>query len=827
MNLVTNPQLELAYQYICNTDKHLFLTGKAGSGKTTFLHRIREARMKRLAIVAPTGVAAINAGGMTIHSLFQLPIGLHLPGVERQQPFGRFSAQKTRLLRSLDLVVIDEVSMVRADLLDAVDAVLKRIRNSERPFGGVQLLMIGDLHQLPPVVKTEDWNLLKNYYDTPYFFGSHALRKTDYIAIELKHIYRQSDPEFISLLNQVRDSRLDEHGLRKLNSRYIPNFWPPTDIPYITLTATNASATAINNESLERLPSKKHSFPALITGDFPVGNFPTDENLEVKVGSQVMFIRNDTSEERLFFNGKLGTITRIDDERIAVRCPGENQDILVEPAEWKNIKYTLNEQTKEIEEQLVGSFVQFPLRLAWAITIHKSQGLTFDRCIIDAQAAFASGQVYVALSRCRSLDGIVLRTQISPACVKTDPLVKKFTADAENNVPTETQLKAAKQKYQADLLRAIFDFNASAEAVQTIIQLSTYHAKSITNDIYQPFVALEQQIRADLLGISDKFKPQLSAYLQSADIPSDNEALQTRLRKASAYFVEKIANILQQTKQINVETDNKGVAEQYMNSREELERGLFMKKCCFAACSEIFSAEGVNRALHDAELDYLRWNRNLESSVRVPQDIPHPVLYARLARWRTETADTMNLSEYEIFPNLTLKDLSTSLPKTKNQLTAIRGIGKARLKNYGDAVLSIIRVYCEENKIENRKESKRSLASSLVPTTTTHPAPTKIHTKQISLELHRSGKSVEEIAAERSLAKTTILGHLSHFVEIGALDVSLFLDQTTLAEIFDYLQSNPEATLNTSKEYFKEKYDFGILRMGFAAKSWLEANTEA
>lgn len=809
MNLQTNPQLELAYQYICNTKKHLFLTGKAGSGKTTFLHKIREARVKRMAIVAPTGVAAINAGGMTIHSLFQIPIGLHLPGVDRQQPLGRFRAEKTRLIRSLDLLVIDEVSMVRADLLDAIDEVLRRVRSSSIPFGGVQLLMIGDLHQLPPVVKPEDWDLLRSYYETPYFFGSQALKKSDYIAIELKHIYRQSDPEFISLLNQVRDSRLDEAALQKLNSRYVPNFHPPADLPYITLTATNAAATEINNESLERLPGKKKNFQALITGDFPNSSFPTEENLELKVGAQVMFIRNDTTEDRLFFNGKLGSITRINDDNVAIRCPNENRDIIVEPIQWENVKYSLNEQTKAIDEQIVGTFTQYPLRHAWAITIHKSQGLTFDRCIIDAQAAFASGQVYVALSRCKSFEGIVLRTRIVSHSVKTDPVVKEFSAEAEKNIPTEVQLRSAKYDCQASALQTLFQFADISEIIRKLIKLCSFHSQSVSNDVEKSLVILQQKALTDLQEVSDKFSPQLAAYLQAADLPEENETLQARLRKASTYFVDKITSFVKETEQIVIETDNQRVSSQFAAALADLKRWLIVKTFCFAACSDGFSAERVNRARCDAELQAVNSGATQEAKVRVPKDVPHPKLYERLAAWRYDTAIQKNLPEFDVAPNLTLKDIATTLPKTKRQLTNVRGIGKARWQKYGEELLKLVVAYCRENEIDTTSTSDSPVATT--------SGPDKSQTKQITLEMFRSGKTVEEIATARSLATSTIEGHLSHYLEMGELDIASFLDETSFGEIVHYLNVTPDTTMSMSKEHFGGKYSYGQLKLAYSA----------
>lgn len=384
MTFISNPELDLAFDYVRNTNRNIFLTGRAGTGKTTFLSKIKEEGWKRTAVTAPTGVAAINAGGMTLHSIFQLPFGLHLPGASRDANNNtrRFSRDKISLIRSLELLIIDEISMVRADLLDAVDDVLRLYRDDAKPFGGVQLLMIGDLYQLPPVVKQEDWEVLRHHYQTPYFFGSLALQKTDMVVLELKQIFRQTDGRFIELLNKVRHNRIDASVLEMLNSRYIEDFQPGAKDAFITLTSHNASAYELNYRRLESIGGRLHTFKATIEGDFPEMAYPTEATLELKKGAQVMFVKNDASEEKRFFNGKIGEITGFRRDEITVRCKDEPGEITVTPAEWHNIRYSLDEETKEVKENLLGTFTQYPLKLAWAITIHKSQGLTFDRAII-------------------------------------------------------------------------------------------------------------------------------------------------------------------------------------------------------------------------------------------------------------------------------------------------------------------------------------------------------------------------------------------------------------------------------------------------------------
>jgi hypothetical protein len=846
MALQTNPQLELAVDYVRNTNKHLFLTGKAGSGKTTFLHQLKHERLKRLAVVAPTGVAAINAGGMTIHSLFQLPIGLHLPGVERKDAghWPKMKAEKIQLIRSLDLLVIDEISMVRADLLDAVDQVLQQFRGSRQPFGGVQLLMIGDLHQLPPVVKDEDWELLRKYYDTPYFFGSHALRQTDYISIELKHIYRQADPEFIDLLNQVRDNCLDGAALLKLNSRFIPNFQPAAEQPYITLTATNAAANEINRQNLERLAGKKQTFPAQVVGEFPPSSFPTEQVLEFKIGAQVMFIKNDVSPAKSYFNGKLGRISDIGEEGIWVRCD-DSQEILVAQAEWQNMKYTLNEETKEIEEQVLGAFFQYPLRLAWAITIHKSQGLTFERCIIDAQAAFASGQVYVALSRCKSFEGIVLRSQIQLRSVKTDPVIKQFSEEAEQNLPNETKLRQAKRDYQSASLRALFRFDSISNSISKLLSLCIEHANTVLPETLSQCRALEARTTTELVQVSEKFAPQLAQYLAEDVLPEANEALQGRVKKAAEYFVEKLSVLSKEAIQLSAVTDNQEVASQFGKVIESLLLALGVKQASFAACQNGFSTEKVNRAQVNAELDfYQRDSAPSPRSMVVPKGIPNPELYRQLLHWREATAKRNGVLPFEVVPNCSLREMVVYLPTTKAGFLDLPGIGKRRFQRYGQELLAIIHDYRQENKIEevpsrssaNSNSSGSARPSGALSETSTgnsskirglsKPKSGPSQTKQISFAMFRAGKTISEIAAERKLVASTIAGHLAHFVGTGELDIFELLAPQKVEELQQYFFAHPESTSAEAKFHFGDKYDYAELKMVIGHLSYQKSNIQ-
>jgi hypothetical protein len=807
MSLQTNTQLELALDYVRETSKSIFLTGKAGTGKTTFLRQIMAEGGKRMVVVAPTGVAAINAGGMTIHSLFQLPFGLHLPDSHRREEERRFSRQKLNLIRSLEMLVIDEISMVRADLLDAIDETLRRFRSDDRPFGNVQLLMIGDLHQLPPVVKPEDWQMLSRHYGTPYFFGSLALKRTDYVSIELKHIYRQSDATFIELLNKVRDNRLDEATLRTLNSRYIANFRPPAKDAYITLTATNAVAFDINTRQLAQLPGKPQTFSAEITGEFPTSSYPTEEKLEFKRGSQVMFIKNDPQPEKQYFNGKIGRIVKITNEAILVRCEGEQSDIAVTPAEWKNVKYTLNEATKEIEEQVLGTFTQYPLKLAWAITIHKSQGLTFERAIIDAQAAFAHGQVYVALSRCKSFEGIVLRSRIDYGSVKTDPVVQHFSEDAERNAPSEIEVQQAKRLYQQQLIEELFSFQKIAQALGRLRRTYQEHQSALGAEAHEQVGGMARKAHEALTAISDKFHPQLLAYFQEEDSLELNSSLGERIIKASGYFTEKIAGLIEEANALPTLTDNQAVRKSVLSQLEELQRQLFIKRASFAACSQGFTTAKYKRAQVDADLDFAsRFTRSAREET-VPDGVPHPELYAQLLKYRQKMADQQGISQRAVLPSQSMMQLVCLLPTTQNSLRKINGIARRRLERYGPDIEAIIRQYCEANQVvpdqqPAQSEYMRALGGS--------------STKQTSMEMFRAGQSVQEIAKMRQLSSSTILGHLAHFVEDNELDVLLVLEQTKLTAIEDYCNAHPTATMAEVKSHFGSRFDYGELRLAFA-----------
>ena len=569
---ISNDQLQLAFDFVQYTGKHIFLTGKAGTGKTTFLRQLKLNSPKRMVVVAPTGVAAINAGGVTIHSFFQMPFGPFLSdeitgnagtgGDSRSssESFQKFNREKIAILKSLDLLVIDEISMVRADLLDGIDSVLRRYKNRSQPFGGVQLLMIGDLQQLAPVVKDDEWNLLKPYYDTVFFFSSKALKKTDYVSIELTHIFRQRDEAFIRLLNKIRDNSADQQTLDELNKRYQPGFTGKEGDGYITLTTHNYQSHDLNDSKLAKLPAKVRKFTAKIDGEFPENSYPNDFELNLKRGAQVMFVKNDISRDKLYYNGKIGQITGIDGDLIRVRCPGDEDDITVGSVEWQNTKYTIDEETKEIKESILGTFSQIPLKLAWAITIHKSQGLTFERAIIDAKAAFAHGQVYVALSRCKTLEGMILSTPISNQCIKSDSKVSVFSHEIEQNPPGKELLEMSKLAFQQNLLFELFDFQPLLRRVNYSIKLMNEHQESILPALKEVFVQMSSKLQQDLVDVSDKFKGQLNKLLTENHEVETNPPLQERVKKACNYFSEKLEpGVIDPLKTLELEIDNKTV----------------------------------------------------------------------------------------------------------------------------------------------------------------------------------------------------------------------------------------------------------------------------
>ena len=817
-----NQELHFAETFVEQTSSSIFLTGKAGTGKTTFLHTIKQQSRKRLVVTAPTGVAAINAGGVTLHSFFQLPFTPFLPNVEQplEGNLYRMGREKRNIIKSLDLLVIDEISMVRADLLDAVDAVLRRYRNSARPFGGVQLLMIGDLYQLAPVVKDVEWQLLQQYYASPYFFDSVALQKIAIVPIELQKIYRQPDQHFIDLLNKVRDSRLDASSIASLNARYRQNYLPDEGV--ITLCTHNARADVINQNKMKALPAKSHLFNAFVEGSFPEYAYPTAASLELKVGAQVMFVRNDNRPEKRYFNGKIGMVTALRQDKIIVTCPEEGETIDIEPVTWEHIEYKIDAKTSEISSSAIGTFKQYPLKPAWAITIHKSQGLTFDKAVVDANAAFAHGQVYVALSRCRTLEGLVLSSPLSTQAVKADRAVSDFTAALQSRFPDVTSLINAKIIYQQQLLRDCFNFQLLAGLMgrlagllrsrEAIIQLAGAQSANIKNDSERDFFAVRQQAMEKICDAGERFVQQLQLLFTVDKEPINDQAVQERLRKAGIYFGEQFEIILKPwLESFAFDADNREIKKRISETFKLLRQECHTKLAGIVACEKGFSPESYLRALSIAEMredEQVIIKREVNYS---ESDVGCPELFKKIRKWRAEQAKVEDVPAYMVISQKAVTQIAIYMPDSTAALMSVKGIGKRTAEKYGSAILDIVCAYRKENGIE-------TVDLPLSPTGISDDKKKKIEngkTKHISLEMLERGLSIDEIMEQRGLTRQTVEGHLSFFVKSGALSIDVLMPEErrcTMEKKFKTLP--PECkSLGAIKIALSNEYSYGEIKL--------------
>ncbi len=818
MNYHDNPQLQLAYDFVQHTSRNVFLTGKAGTGKTTFLHQLKLHCPKRMIVVAPTGVAAINAGGVTIHSFFQIGFGPQLPGSNLQHTdgsgatptFKRYSRDKIDIMRTLDLLVIDEISMVRADLLDAIDEVLRKFKNRNKAFGGVQLLMIGDLQQLSPVVKDNEWELIKPYYDTVYFFSSRALRQTEFVSVELRHIYRQSDRVFIDLLNKVRENQIDSETLEELNKRHIPGFAHEAGDGYITLTTHNYQAQAINDGKLNKLPTKPSTFNATISGDFPEMSYPTDFELILKVDAQVMFIKNDSGSFRRYYNGKIAKILRFDDDKIYVQSDTDDSEIEVERVQWENTKYTIDEVSKEIKENVVGTFTQYPLRLAWAITIHKSQGLTFEKAVIDAKQSFAHGQVYVALSRCKTLEGLVLTTPLMSKSIINDATVLNFSKEAEQNEPTEKQLAESKHKYQQELLWELFDFNGIQRRLNYCLKLMNEHHASIHMSLRDVFDKMNVEIKPEIIEVSGKFHNQINGHIAQEPNVELNELLQARIVSASKYFAEKTESlIVKRLKNLAIEIDNKAIRKPVVEASERLLEDAQTKLIELKTCFNGFKTETFLNARAKAAFEQpVIATSSAGIPEKAPQNIQHPRFYAELVEWRKEKAKEYHDQLNMVIGYKALLEIVQRLPRSVNELKNIQGLGAKKVKKYGAEILKKIYNYRKAEGLLSEDHEQMELTDS--------NAFSKVDTKQQTYDLYMQGKTVVEIAILRSLTTTTIETHLSHYVGTGVFPVENFLTKEKLGAIIDYFEKSESLHLTPAKQALGDNFSYADIR--FAAK---------
>lgn len=604
INYNNNEDLEVAWQFIANTDKSVFLTGKAGTGKTTFLKRILELSPKRKVVVAPTGVAAINAQGVTIHSFFQLPFSPYIPGttyIEDRNKRYKFSKEKKQILKTLDLVIIDEISMVRCDLLDAIDNVLRNYKNRDLPFGGVQLLLIGDLYQLAPIAVEKEWNMLKEYYDTPYFFSSMALQQIDYVTIELKQIYRQTDDQFIGILNKIRENCLDQASIDILNSRVDTNALNPNYFSAqnddnsedkaepIRLTTHNNTSNNYNQSKLDAINKPIHTFEATIIDNFPESAYPAEKLLSLKVGAQVMFIKNDTSSgKHLYYNGKIGVIIDIVKDSVIVKCPEDEESILVTQETWENTRYVIDEETKEIKTEVEGEFRQIPLRLAWAITIHKSQGLTFNQAVVDINNSFTHGQVYVAISRCRSLEGLKLTQPINPLSIINDRSINTFIdTNISLSENSKQKLPVIEQEYFVKLIDELFDFNEITGNINYVYRILQEHLykkhEELINQCTETIAALDQKI----IQVASTFKKQYCNIIRTSEDVRTDERLQERIQKGAEYFATQVHEIFDTLlKDIKIDITNKTIAKQYKGATDNLTESIHFKSALLESIQE-------------------------------------------------------------------------------------------------------------------------------------------------------------------------------------------------------------------------------------------------
>jgi len=801
-----NKELDLAWNFVANTNRNIFLTGKAGTGKTTFLHKLKMESSKRMVVVAPTGVAAINAKGVTIHSFFQVPFGPILPDTDLNSPtsFNRkFSKTKINIIKSLDLLVIDEISMVRADLLDGIDKTLRRFKSRDLVFGGVQLLMIGDLQQLSPVVKENEWRLLSPFYKNAFFFSSQAYQQCNAVTIELRHIYRQENPVFIDILNEVRNNKLSQASADELNKRYQPDFIPNENDGYISLTTHNNKATQTNKLELDKLKSKSQTYKAVVEGNFPEHSYPNKEKLELKVGAQVMFVKNDSSTDKRYFNGKIGKVILLDKDEVVVNCPDDDFNIITTPEIWENIKYTVDGTTKAITEDRIGSYTQMPLRLAWSITIHKSQGLTFEKAIIDAAGAFAHGQTYVALSRCKSLEGLVLKSRITPNQIISDNNVILFNKDAEANQPNDEILQQSKRKFQLDLISEVFNFYKILFPVNRILDVYYKNRGSIEGSIEAPLNTIKSSV-TNLLKVSTSFNGQLKLIGDASSIPELDTSIQERFVKAITYFSNQTKSTIETSlKALVFTTDNKAIEKDINKQYDTLEELLATKLLYFEGLKNAFNVQQLIELR--AKSVFLAKDKPKKQRKAIIDGTTNIELFELLRELRNQIAKREDLVHFQIFTQKSLYAMCEMLPTSNQELKEVHGMGKTRIDKYGSEILKVIKDYCEENNIE--------VSNAISVFEDLKPKKQKGDTKKISLELFITGKSIDQIALERELNVNTIFGHLAGFIPSGEIKITDLMSKANYSQLKKIIPTKTFENLSDLKHQINDKYSYGEIRL--------------
>ncbi|MEA3316592.1 MAG: helix-turn-helix domain-containing protein [Bacteroidota bacterium] len=723
-------------RFINGTNQAVFLTGKAGTGKTTLLKQIVETTHKKTLIAAPTGIAAINAGGITLHSLFHLPFGSFIPEntIPGQGNYSfqittpktlirnlKMNSKKKALIREMELLIIDEVSMLRADLLDAIDTILRYVRRSSKAFGGLQILFIGDLWQLPPVVKNAEWNIIKNYYSNVFFFNANVFKQRDLIYLELEKIFRQTDSKFIDLLNNFRLNKISQTDIDILNKQYVKNFKLFDNEGYIYLTTHNYKANEINKKALAKLPGVSYHFDAEVIGDYSEYSYPVDLSLELKLGAQVMFIKNDYSGKQAYFNGKIGKIDDISDDNIRVSFTDGTPSAEVEKYTWENKKFALNSTTKEIEENIVGKFEHYPLKLAWAITIHKSQGLTFEKAVIDISQSFAGGQIYVALSRLTSLKGLVLAEPVSISGPKIDKDLAIFAESKISSDDAEKKYKSASKEYVNSKIVDAFNFNALIFALREHIETYNKDKKKSAKQKYLSWAEDLHKNTHSLVEVSRKFQNQVKSIVTK----NENDyllVLNERLIAAKDYFVPLLKD-----------------------KQEEIEKHI----------SEVKKEKGVKK--------YLKELKALQGD-----------FYNRIiAIYKAEALCSAVINNEDI-DNSKFQSITENIQKPEDEVKTKSPKGK---KKKGEP---------------------------------------KVKTSQITYELYKQGKTIEEIAKERQLVLTTIEGHLATCIKEGKISVNKFLVSERVDEIIYAAEELDTDMLTPIKNHLDDEFSYSEIKFAMA-----------
>ncbi len=746
-----------ALRFINQTSRSIFLTGKAGTGKTTLLREIIRTTHKNTIVVAPTGIAALNAGGVTIHSMFQLPFAGFIP--EHNLPFQfsdtvkfetkdslrrhfRMRADKKAVLENLELLVIDEVSMLRADMLDAIDYMLRTTRRKDQPFGGVQVLFIGDLLQLPPVVRNEEWEVLKKYYRGKFFFHSHVVQQNPPLYIELDKIYRQTDATFIDVLNNLRNNVITNNDLAVLNSFVNPAFDVKKNTGYITLTTHNAKADALNDVALEELEGKQFTYRPEIVDDFPDKIFPVEEELKLKIGAQVMFIKNDLSPEKQYFNGKIGVIKSLSDEEILVHFPEENVTIEAEKYEWKNVRYFVDSLSKEINEEVLGTFVHYPLRLAWAITVHKSQGLTFDKAVLDVSQVFMPGQAYVALSRLRSLEGLILLSPMQMNGISSDADVMDYASAKAEESHLEDSLKRETQNFIYNFLVNSFLWGDLATEWQRHKMSYLQEGPKALKSQYREWAARQENHIHGVLDASGKFVSQLNKLF--AQQPADMTFISERVTAAANYFFPTLDRMVQ------------GVLETMEEIKRQRKAKLFFEE--LAELEEMQTAAAVR--LMKAKL--------LMDIVLAGEDISRE--------------------------NLISPEIQSYKAK---KLGAIRAVQRNKPASLMDEQEEEADLYVTERYVPRKKKS----------------AETKKSTIEETFEFWQQKMSIADIATARKLTENTIEGHLAKLIESGKVEITDVLPNDKIEALKEVFKDFDGVSLGPLKEKHGDAFSYGEFRL--------------